>query len=142
MKYFGVWDILVSSCHSGAEHSEEPVIHNRCRNEFGTDPKELAVCGHGFRVSAAARPGMMNSRIPYRRATDRIGGAAVGPLECIDPAHIVLVKYEVEHLDIFGNAGSVRGTRYCGNDVLLHQPTQCDLRGGLAVAPADVSQHN
>src|SRR6185437_15350237 len=93
-------------------------------------------------LAPAARPGMTNSRIPYRRATDRIGGAAVGPLEGIDPAHIVLVKYEVEHLDIFGNAGSVRGTRYRGNDVLLHQPTQRDLRGGLAVAPADVSQHN
>jgi hypothetical protein len=40
MKYFGAWDIL-SSRHSGAERSEESGIHNRCRNEFGTDPKEL-----------------------------------------------------------------------------------------------------
>src|ERR1700722_3855854 len=85
-------------------------------------------------------PGMTRS-IPLRRAAGWIGDASVRFLERADPAHIVIAQLEIEHVDILRDPLRIRRTRYCRDDVLLHQPAQRYLRKCLAGTLCDLGQH-
>src|SRR5262245_18465158 len=48
------------------------------------------------------------SHIPWRYAADRIGDAAVRPLERVDALHLLVAEREVEHGNVLGQASGVR----------------------------------
>src|SRR5664279_1347964 len=64
-------------------------------------------------------------------ALDRVGDAAIGPLERGDAFHLVGAQHEIEDVEILGDALRLR-REWNGRDVLLDQPAQRDLSDGAA----------
>jgi len=60
-------------------------------------------------------------------------------VECVDCGNLPGREFEIEHVEILGNAGGLGGLRDRGA-TLLKVPTKHHLRGRLAVHPRDVLQ--
>src|SRR3979411_983641 len=104
----------------------EPPWFHRTQSTFSRSPQGASITRNGA-VS-----------IPFRRETE-IGQPAPGASHSENLAHLLIREGEVEDVDIFRQPLDLRGPRYRRN-ILLHQPAQADLGGGLAVSLPDPRQ--
>src|ERR1700736_97169 len=114
----------------------------RCCNACAYEPPQF----HGIRSTSGSRPrgpsiaADARPSIPFRRETE-IGEPALGAAHLRYRHHLVVRQREVEDLDIFRQPLDLRGPRDRA-DILLYQPAQTNLRGGLAMGLPDPRQPN
>src|SRR5580704_8033944 len=70
-----------------------------------------------------------------------IGDASVWLLERANAAHVIVAEHKIEYVEVLCDTRRIRRARDRGNDSLLHQPAQCDLRESLAGALRDLAKN-
>src|SRR3984893_4320736 len=87
-------------------------------------------------ADAAAFP----SIVPGGNASDRVDHPAVRAFERGNALHLVIAEHKAECIDILRDTLGVRRSRNSRDTVLLNEPAQRDLGGGLALGPGDFAQ--